>query len=181
MKRMGHEGLDRRGFLRAAAAGIALGGGAGIAGAAEPVAVAPPGRRARMATVCQGGRIRKTIGENLEYVMGLLDRALEQKPDLVCLPENFATAGLGGLSARERVEALDGVTLTAASAGAAVNVQRTGDLSDSGWNWQPGRVWLGVAGALTQTPPADGFDVLIGAAVASGRLLLNLQDPLELE
>lgn len=81
----------------------------------------------------------------------------------------------------EHIDLLLGVTLTAADAGQPLNVQRLGAIDDDAWNWQPGRVWLGPAGALTQTPPTDGFDVLIGAAVASGRLLLNLQDPLELE
>ena len=81
----------------------------------------------------------------------------------------------------DHIDLLLGITLTAADAGQPVNVQRLGAVDDDAWSWQPGRVWLGVAGALTQTPPADGFDVLIGAAVASGRLLLNLQDPLELE
>lgn len=79
------------------------------------------------------------------------------------------------------IDLLLGVTLTAADQGQPVNVQRLGAVDDGGWNWQPGRVWLGADGALTQAPPTDGFDVLIGTAVASGRLLLNLQDPLELE
>ena len=79
------------------------------------------------------------------------------------------------------IDLLLGVTLTAADAGQPVNVQRLGAVDDGGWSWQPGRVWLGATGSLTQTPPTDGYDVLIGAAVASGRLLLNLQDPLELE
>uniref|UniRef100_A4XZD6 Uncharacterized protein n=1 Tax=Ectopseudomonas mendocina (strain ymp) TaxID=399739 RepID=A4XZD6_ECTM1 len=81
----------------------------------------------------------------------------------------------------EHIDLLLGVTLTAADPGQPINVQRLGAVDDDGWNWQPGRVWLGSAGSLTQTPPADGYDVLLGAAVASGRLLLNLQDPIELE
>lgn len=81
----------------------------------------------------------------------------------------------------EHIDLLLGVTLTAADQGHPVNVQRLGAIDDDAWSWQPGRVWLGADGALTQNPPTDGFDVLIGAAVASGRLLLNLQDPLELE
>lgn len=81
----------------------------------------------------------------------------------------------------EHIDLLLGITLTAAEAGQPINVQRLGAVDDDGWNWQPGRVWLGSAGSLTQTPPTDGYDVLIGAAVASGRLLLNLQDPIELE
>lgn len=79
------------------------------------------------------------------------------------------------------IDLILGISLTAAGAGETLNVQRSGVIEDSGWSWAPGRVWLGADGALTQTPPTDGYDVLIGAAVASGRLLLNLQDPLELE
>lgn len=81
----------------------------------------------------------------------------------------------------EHIDLLLGVTLSAAQGGEPLNIQRLGAIDDDNWNWQPGRVWLGADGALTQAPPTDGFDVLIGTAVASGRLLLNLQDPLELE
>lgn len=81
----------------------------------------------------------------------------------------------------EHIDLLLGVTLTAASAGAAVNVQRTGDLSDSGWAWQPGRIYLGQAGLLTQHPAETGYSLLIGSAVSATRILLNLQDPIELE
>lgn len=81
----------------------------------------------------------------------------------------------------EHIDLLLGVTLTAASLGSPINVQRSGALDDSNWNWTPGRVWLGIEGALTQTPPADGFDVLLGAAVSATRITLNIQDPIELE
>lgn len=81
----------------------------------------------------------------------------------------------------EHINLLLGVTLSAAQVGEPLNIQRLGAIDDDNWSWQPGRVWLGSDGALTQTPPSDGYDVLIGAAVASGRLLLNLQDPIELE
>lgn len=81
----------------------------------------------------------------------------------------------------EHIDLLLGVTLTAAAAGAAVNVQRSGAIDDPAWNWQIGRVWLGANGALTQNPPAAGFVVLIGTAVAATRITLNIQDPIELE
>lgn len=81
----------------------------------------------------------------------------------------------------DHIDALLGITLTAADAGQPVNVQRSGAIDDDGWNWTPGRVFLGAGGALTQSPPADGFDVLIGVAVSATRLILNLQDPIELE
>lgn len=81
----------------------------------------------------------------------------------------------------DHIDLLLGITLTAASAGAPVNVQRSGVLDDSGWNWTPGRIWLGIDGALTQTPPADGYDVLLGTAVSATRIILNITDPIELE
>lgn len=84
-------------------------------------------------------------------------------------------------SDEDHIDLLSGVTLTAAESGAPVNVQLAGPLDDSSWNWSPGRVFLGAGGALTQTPPTSGFDVLIGIAVAPTRIVLRLQDPIELE
>ena len=81
----------------------------------------------------------------------------------------------------DHIDMLLGITLTAAAAGEPVNVQRYGVIYDAGWSWTPGRVWLGVDGRLTQTPPADGFDVLIGSATSATRITLNLTDPIELE
>ena len=79
------------------------------------------------------------------------------------------------------IDLLLGLTLSASDPGQPLNIQRCGVLDDSGWNWQPGRIWLGTAGALTQTPPTEGFDVLIGAATSATRITLNIQDPIELE
>lgn len=74
-----------------------------------------------------------------------------------------------------------GITLTAAQASEPINVQRSGVLDGDSWSWAPGPVWLGPAGTLTQTPPAEGYDVLIGAAMSATRLTLNIQDPITLE
>lgn len=80
------------------------------------------------------------------------------------------------------VLALLGVTVSAAARRQPVNVQRTGHIDDAAWQLQPGkRVYLGRQGNLTQEPPAAGYDVLIGMALTSTRLLLNIQDPIELE
>lgn len=81
----------------------------------------------------------------------------------------------------DHIDLLLGLTLTAATPGAPVNIQRSGPIDDAGWNWAPGPVWLGADGTLTQTPPADGYDVLIGAAMSATRLTLNIQDPITLE
>jgi len=50
--------------------------------------------RIRVATICQGGRLYGSVEENRNYVIKLLDLALAQKPDIVCLPEAFTTAGV---------------------------------------------------------------------------------------
>jgi hypothetical protein len=74
-----------------------------------------------------------------------------------------------------------GVTITAATAGGNVTVQRSGVLDAGGLNLTPGPVWLGVDGALTQTRPAAGFSLLLGAATAASRLILSPSLPIRLE
>jgi hypothetical protein len=81
----------------------------------------------------------------------------------------------------DHIELLLGITLNAGQLGEPLNVQRSGVLDDAGWSWVLGPVWLGAAGALTQAPPSDGYHLLLGAAVASTRLLINLQPPIKLE
>lgn len=81
----------------------------------------------------------------------------------------------------DHVDLIIGISLTAAPAGQLINVQRSGVMDDANWSWTPGRVWLGAGGALTQMPPADGYDVLIGSAVSATRITLNLSEPIDLE
>ncbi len=50
--------------------------------------------RARIATVCQGNRLFPTVEQNRARVFAQLDLALAHQPDLVCLPEEFPTAGV---------------------------------------------------------------------------------------
>lgn len=68
--------------------------------------------RARIATVCQAGRLFRSAQENRAHVLDLLDLALKQNPDLVCLPETFATAGVPG-SAADLAETVPGPTTDA--------------------------------------------------------------------
>lgn len=74
-----------------------------------------------------------------------------------------------------------GVTLTAAQAGQPVDVQRSGPVDDAAWDWAPrARVYLGANGALTVNPAVGGFHVLVGVALSPTRLLLGIQDPVQL-
>lgn len=81
----------------------------------------------------------------------------------------------------DHIDLLCGITLAATSDAGPVTVQRTGAVDDSAWDWTPGRVYLGANGAPTQSPPTTGFDVLIGTAVSPTRIILNFQDPIDLE
>ncbi|HHN47197.1 MAG TPA: carbon-nitrogen hydrolase family protein [Planctomycetes bacterium] len=51
-------------------------------------------RKVNVATVCMGGYRGGSIAANLDYTLSLLDAACSLHPDVVCLPENFATVGI---------------------------------------------------------------------------------------
>ena len=79
------------------------------------------------------------------------------------------------------IDLLAGITITSAVAGQEITVQRAGPLDATGLNLQPGRVWLGMGGALTQTPPDTGFDTLLGYATAEQRLYIDISETILLE
>jgi hypothetical protein len=62
------------------------------------------------------------------------------------------------------------ITMGAASSGAAVEVVMFGALIEPSWSWTPGPLYLGAAGALTQTPPSAlaGAAFLAQIGVANG-------------
>jgi beta-ureidopropionase len=70
---------------------------------------------ARIATVCQAKKYYPTLEGNRDYVMGLLDLALKQKPDLVCLPEAFSSVSVPCEHISEVAENLPGPTTDAAA------------------------------------------------------------------
>lgn len=69
-------------------------------------------RKIRVVTVCMNRQFGKTLKEGLEIGLRLLDQALAQKPDIVCLPENFASAGCS-LDLHEKCESVPGPTTDA--------------------------------------------------------------------
>lgn len=110
----------RRDFIKSAAVAVvgasALGSGRNTAADIPVYRDAPPGRKARIATVCQAGKFKRSIAENREYVMSLLDQACQAKPDLVCLPETFPTVGQPSkLPRRQKSESVPGPTTDAAA------------------------------------------------------------------
>ena len=80
----------------------------------------------------------------------------------------------------EHIDQVAGITLNAVEQGYPINLQLSGPLEDAVWSWQPGPVWLGSAGTLTQTPPDNGYLLFIGNAVSPTRLIINLDQPVQL-
>lgn len=78
-------------------------------------------------------------------------------------------------------ETLCGLTITSATVGNDITVQRSGPLDAAGLGLTPGRVWLGANGRLTQIPPEDGLDILVGNATSSGRIYLDFNSAIYLE
>ncbi len=109
--------------------------------------------------------VTRTAGETISANRVLYDRAGLVYP-------------LGQADA-ENIYAILGLSVSAGQTGAQISVQRSGTVTDSGWSWAYGRVYLGANGQLTQTPPSSGFSVLIGFAATATSINLSINDPIE--
>ena len=69
--------------------------------------------KAKITTLHQDYNFFGSVEKNREYVMGLLDTALRQKPDLVCLPEAFTSVSSLPIETplEELAESLSGPTI----------------------------------------------------------------------
>ncbi|MCM6789907.1 hypothetical protein NDR87_26385 [Nocardia sp. CDC159] len=68
-----------------------------------------------------------------------------------------------------------GITANAALAGDPVQVVMFGEMTDPSWAWTPGPIFLGAAGALTQSVPSDPavFLAQLAAATAATTLFVH--------
>lgn len=60
----------------------------------------------------------------------------------------------------------------AASSGADLTVQASGPIEEPGWSWQPGPIYVGQDGVLTQTPPTSGVLAQIGSALGPSKMIV---------
>jgi hypothetical protein len=90
--------------------------------------------------------------------------------------ESQAKAYLVDPSTESVLQAL-GVSLTTGSADAELVIQTQGFIDDLAWSWTEGLVWCGPGGVLTQVPPIDGWDFVIGFATSPTRLYIDLNVP----
>lgn len=70
-----------------------------------------------------------------------------------------------------------GVAITSGAEDAELTIQTQGFIDDSSWSWAEGAVWCDENGLLTQTPPIDGWDFIIGFATSATRLYIDLHEP----
>lgn len=72
-----------------------------------------------------------------------------------------------------------GMTIGAATAGAALDVVRVGEVEEPSWSWAPGMpVFLGVDGVPTQSLPATAaFSLVVGFAISATRLFVSIREP----
>jgi hypothetical protein len=72
-----------------------------------------------------------------------------------------------------------GIVTAAAVPGSLATVQFAGQVTFNGWNWDLTKpVFLGLAGALTQTAPNSGFAQVMGTPISSTTLLVEPQPPI---
>lgn len=65
-----------------------------------------------------------------------------------------------------------GLTTNAAVAGDDLTVVFSGTVTENSWAFNPGPVYVGLDGMLTQTPPSTGFSQQIGIALAPNKVLV---------
>jgi len=71
--------------------------------------------------------------------------------------------------------AIVGITTTAALLGDFVFVRIGGMMTDASWSWSLGTIWLGLNGALTQTPTEAGALVPVARAISSTRIVVDVE------
>lgn len=73
-----------------------------------------------------------------------------------------------------------GITTQAAEQGGVIRVKRQGLLVESTWSWNPGPVFLGSNGLLTQASPVTGFILQVGVAMNATTLDIRPTFPIYL-
>ena len=71
-------------------------------------------------------------------------------------------------------QAFIGVAQQGGNAGSTIAVVSYGPATDTGWAWTPYQpIFLGLAGALTQTPPETGVCFIVGFALSAAEMFVR--------
>jgi hypothetical protein len=72
-----------------------------------------------------------------------------------------------------------GISMGAAVAGATVDVQLNGVLTEPSWSWIPGLpVFCGVDGFITQVAPTAGFVIIVGQVISPQSIVVTIKTPI---
>lgn len=86
-------------------------------------------------------------------------------------------AWLADSSDLAQIGQVSGISATAAIVGTSVDIQVGGEMTEPTWAFNPGRIWVGTNGLLTQTPPAVGFQQVIAQAISATHIIINIDSP----
>ena len=68
-----------------------------------------------------------------------------------------------------------GISISTGLLGANVTLQTEGILTDAGWSWAgTGPLFVGTNGVLTQTPPTNGYSVVVGWPTNPTTIFINI-------
>lgn len=74
---------------------------------------------------------------------------------------------------------LSGVTTGAGVANSVLSIIPFGLMTEPSWSWVPDApVFLGLAGALTQSKPTNGFQQVVGISLSTTTLFINPREPI---
>lgn len=72
-----------------------------------------------------------------------------------------------------------GMVINASTLDDVVNVYTTGTITEMSWSWDIDEpLYLSINGQLTQTPPTTGFLLIVGFAVTSTKIFIDLVTPI---
>lgn len=71
-----------------------------------------------------------------------------------------------------------GISLNAATPGDPLDIRISGEITEPGWAWALGCVYVGAAGHLTQTMPTTGYLQAVGVALTPTKLLVHPLQPI---
>jgi len=94
------------------------------------------------------------------------------------------SAGILGLADSSNVNHINkvvGITVDAVSPGAEANIQFRGYMDEPSWNWTLDLpIFVGLNGVLTQVVPVSGFSQQLATVISSTRILINIQEPIQI-
>jgi len=68
-----------------------------------------------------------------------------------------------------------GIATQSGSTGNLVSVRTKGTLTEPSWTWAPGFVWCGSSGALTQSPSATGWLMVVGRVLSPTSIDVDIE------